>query len=189
MSQQELLARVIGVLDDLGIENMVTGALASSMQGAPRLTHDIDIVVDLDETSAQGLFEKFSSEEFYLEEKSIYEAMEQGGMFNLIDINEGLKVDFWVLTDEPFDRSRFSRRLTEEVLGIKLRVSSPEDTILQKLKWAKLSGGSEKQLLDALQVYEVQFEKLEMDYLRYWARELGVEPLLKRIENESTTAP
>jgi len=29
-----------------------------------------------------------------------------------------------------------------------------------KLKWAELSGGSEKQYTDALRVYEVQFEKL-----------------------------
>jgi hypothetical protein len=48
-----------------------------------------------------------------------------------------------MLTDEPFDRSRFKRRRTEEVLGLKLAVSSPEDTILAKLSWAKRSGGRE----------------------------------------------
>jgi hypothetical protein len=35
-------------------------------------------------------------------------------------------------------------------------VSSPEDTILAKLRWADISGGSEKQFTDALRVFEVQ---------------------------------
>jgi hypothetical protein len=45
------------------------------------------------------------------------------------DLN-GDKVDFWMLTEDPFDRSRFARRYYEEVLGIRFAVSSPEDTIL-----------------------------------------------------------
>ena len=61
-----------------------------------------------------------------------------------------------MLTDEPFDRSRFARKRTETVHGLDLMVSSPEATILQKLKWSDLTGGSEKQLVDALRMYEVQ---------------------------------
>ena len=106
-------------------------------------------------------------------------------MFNIIDVKEGDKVDFWILTDEPFDQSRFSRRYVEEVLGIKLQVSKPEDTILAKLRWAKLSGGSEKQFTDALRVYEVQFGKLDMNYMEYWVKKLGVEPLWKQLKNEA----
>jgi hypothetical protein len=54
-----------------------------------------------------------------------------------------------------------------------------------KLKWAKLSEGSEKQYTDALRVYEVQFEKLDMDYLIEWSKRLGVDALLKRIQEEA----
>jgi hypothetical protein len=53
MSQQELLAKVIRTLEQLGIEYMVTGSIASSMQGEPRSTHDIDIVVDLSQSKAR----------------------------------------------------------------------------------------------------------------------------------------
>ena len=73
----------------------------------------------------------------------------------------------------------------EEVLGIKLVVSCPEDTILAKLRWAMLSGGSKKQLIDALRVYEVQFEKLDMEYLEKWARILGVESYLHELKDEA----
>jgi len=95
-------------------------------------------------------------------------------------------VDFWLLTDDEFDRSRFSRRRTVSFLGIGLKLSSPEDTILQKLKWARLSGGSEKQFTDALRVYEVQGESLDGDYLEEWAAALGVGALLERLKLEAT---
>ena len=42
MPQQELLKLVIARLDEAGIEYMLTGSLASSLQGEPRATHDID---------------------------------------------------------------------------------------------------------------------------------------------------
>lgn len=106
-------------------------------------------------------------------------------MFNLIDISDGGKVDFWILTDEPFDLSRFSRKYAENLIGIKIQFSSPEDTILAKLRWAKLSGGSEKQFTDALRVYEVQFENLDFDYLQNWAEKLDVESYWERLKNEA----
>ena len=61
-------------------------------------------------------------------------------------------------------------------------VSSPEDTILMKLRWAKISGGSEKQLTDALRVYEIQFGKLDRAYLHEWSVKLRVERLFGDLE-------
>jgi hypothetical protein len=42
------------------------------------------------------------------------------------------------------------------------------------LRWAKLSGGSEKQFTDALRVYEVQHGNLDLGYLETWVAKLGV---------------
>jgi hypothetical protein len=185
MSQQELLRRVVRVLDSAGIEYMVTGSIASSLQGEPRTTHDADLVVDIERTAAKALHNAFPSPDFHLDEESIINAINKRGMFNLIDINTADKVDFWLLTEEPFDQSRFSRKYVEEVMGMRVWVSSPEDTILAKLRWAKLSGGSEKQFTDALRVYEVQYEKLDMHYLRSWAKKLSLDQLLERLQKEA----
>jgi hypothetical protein len=185
MSQQELLKKVIQVLEGAGIEYMVSGSLVSSLQGEPRSTHDIDVVVAVQRLMASALVRAFPSPDYYLTEESILEAIQDQGMFNLIDVNSGDKIDFWILTDDPFDYSRFKRKYTEEAMGIRIMVSSPEDTILMKLKWAKLSGGSEKQYTDALRVYEVQFEELDMDYLNHWSKKLSVDLLLERIQEEA----
>jgi predicted nucleotidyltransferase len=187
MSQQELLKKVIQILDETEIEYMITGSIASSLQGEPRSTHDIDIIISIRKSIVNKLVEFFPTPDFYLDKNNILDAIDRQGMFNLIDIKEGDKVDFWMLTDEPFDQSRFSRKYVEEITGIKIQVSSPEDTILAKLRWAKLSGGSEKQFTDALRIYEVQYIKLDMDYLEYWVKNLSIEALWEQLRNEAQT--
>lgn len=187
MSQQELLKKAIQALDQAGIQYMITGSLASSLQGEPRSTHDIDMVIAIEESKVHQLIEAFPPPNFYLNEDSILDAINRQSMFNLIDVNVGDKVDFWILTEEPFDQSRFSRKISEEFTGLKMQVSTPEDTILAKLRWVKLSGGSEKQFTDALRVYEVQYGKLNIDYLKHWVKELDVESLWKRLVNEAET--
>ena len=185
MSQPELLKQVILTLDNAEIEYMVTGSVASSLQGEPRSTHDIDLVVDIHLTDIQTLLQAFPPPDFYLDEEMIGDAIRHSGMFNLIDVKGGDKVDFWILNDTPFDRSRFSRRYAEFFMGTEFRVSSPEDTILAKLQWAKMSGGSEKQFRDALRVYEVQYQKLDTDYLENWVASLGLNSLWTQLLEEA----
>jgi len=188
MSQQELLKKVIRALDQAGIAYMITGSVASSLQGEPRSTHDMDMVVAIQKSAARCFVEAFPPPDFYVDENSILDAIDKQSMFNLIEVSTGDKVDFWILTDEPFDRSRFSRRIVEEFMGLKLHVSSPEDTILVKLRWAVFAGGSEKQFTDALRVYEVQYGKLDIEYLGTWAKKLNVESLWQRLLDEAETA-
>ena len=177
MSQQELLKEVVQALDRIGCPYMITGSVVSSLQGEPRSTHDIDLVVSIRPDQVGQLVEAFPAPRFYLDESAVRDAIRGHEMFNLIDSREGSKVDFWMLTDDPYDQSRFSRKYEEEFDCLKIQVSSPEDTILAKLILAKLSGGSEKQFMDALRIYEIQFEKLDKGYMEYWARELGIEKL------------
>ena len=65
MSQQKLLARVAAALRALDIGFMLTGSLASSLQGEPRSTHDIDLVVELSAGDVAKLLAEFSVEPFY----------------------------------------------------------------------------------------------------------------------------
>jgi hypothetical protein len=185
MSQQELLKRVVEALDHLGIEYMVSGSLVSSLQGEPRATHDIDVVVALERSHVKLLPKAFPPPDYYLPEDSILNALETAGMFNLTAVKTGDKVDFWILTDRPFDISRFARKYVEKVMGMEIAVSSAEDTILMKLSWAHESGGSEKHFTDAVRVYEVQYGQLDMDYLEEWAGRLGIELLYKKMLQEA----
>jgi hypothetical protein len=178
VSQQALLERVVAALEGAEIPYMLTGSLVSSLQGEPRATHDIDLVVDVRGDDARRLVGALDAPDLYLDGQAALEAVGRDSVFNLIQPATGDKVDFWPLTGEAFDRERFRRRRRIEALGLELWVSSPEDTILMKLCWARAAGGSEKQLTDALRVYEVQAGGLDVQYLRDWAARLDVLDLL-----------
>lgn len=182
MLQPKLLKKVLFLLDENHIDYMVTGSLVSSMQGEPRATHDVDILVNITKTAIPTLINAFIPPDYYISETAIEEAIQYKTMFNLLDTTEGDKVDFWILTNDPFDQSRFSRKYEEKMLGLSMKISRPEDTILMKLRWANLSGGSEKQFTDALRVYEVQFGNLDLNYIESWADRLEVKELWEKIK-------
>ena len=176
---------MLAALERLAIPYMVTGSLASSLQGEPRSTHDIDVVVEITLEQADLLVQEFPAPEYHFDPGATRTAIKRHGMFNLLDLESGDKVDFWPLTADAFDLTRFSRRQRVETPELALWVSAPEDTILMKLRWAKLSGGSEKQFTDALRVFEVQRSAVDMDYMNRWAAILGVPDDLARILREA----
>ena len=187
MSQQELLKAVVVVLDAAGIDYMLTGSLVSSLQGDPRSTHDIDLVVAISSADgAASIAAAFPPPRFYLDEAAARTAIARGDMFNLLDADTGDKVDFWLLTSDAFDQSRFRRKVVVNLGGVRINVSRPEDTVLMKLKWSRDSGGSEKQFQDARSVYELQYPELDQAYLDQWAPLLDVSALLARLRNEAT---
>ena len=185
MSQQALLKRIVEALDGVGIPYMLTGSLVSSLQGEPRATNDIDLVVDIAVADVARVTEALSAPEVYLDEHAVGDATRRRTMFDLIDSSSGDKADFWLLTDDPFDRERFSRRRRVEALGLELVVSAPEDTILMKLRWSALAGGSERQLSDAPRVYELQAGSLDEGYLDEWALRLDVAAALAAIRGSA----
>ena len=171
----------MSVLEHSEIDYMLTGAFASSMQGEPRSTHDIDFVVLIETSDIGPLIRSFPAPDFYIAEVAIREAIETGGVFDLIDTVTGDKADFWMLTQDPFDQSRSARKQTVQVFGISLTVSTAEDTILQKLRSVIATGGNEKAFHDALRVYEVQTERLDRDYLEHWVDRLSLRDLWDRL--------
>ena len=185
MSQQELLKYVVAVLEAAGIPYMITGSTVSSLQGQPRTTHDIDIVVGIRPSVIPAILAAFPPPKFYVDEDAIRDAVATSSMFNVIDIEGGDKIDFWMLKSEPFNRVSFQRRYKESAAGTEMFISQPEDTILRKLLWSKMSGGSEKQKADCIAVYEVNYTNLDAQYMQEWATQLGIIELLDQIRREA----
>jgi len=183
------LTNVVALLDRLGIDYMVTGSVVSSLQGEPRASHDIDVVVALPAEKVDDLNAAFPSPRYYLSTDAVLDALRHRSMFNVLDSETGDKVDFWLLTDSPFDQTRFARRQMQTLFGSTMKISTPEDTILAKLQWMKLSGGSEKQLHDALRVYEVQHSLLDHAYLQQWVNDLQVQDEWAQLRQQASPPP
>jgi hypothetical protein len=185
MREQQLLSRLVGVLERSGAPYLFTGSFASSLQGTPRAAGNLDLVARLEAGGLRELKRAFPPPEFELDEEAALQALARGDSFPLVDREGGGRVDFWPASDSPFDRSRFARRQFEDFQGLRIALSSPEDTILVKLYWGGRSGEREKQFVDALGVYELQSSRLDKAYLRRWAAELGVAGELGRLEKQA----
>ena len=94
------------------------------------------------------------------------------------------KVDLFVLGGSPLDEQALSRRVRLQVATDPERflyVYTPEDILLQKLRWYRLGGEvSDRQWRDVLGIVAVQQRGLDEDYLRRGADLLTVADLLER---------
>ncbi|RKY03520.1 hypothetical protein DRP77_05930 [Candidatus Poribacteria bacterium] len=181
MAQVELLREIVKTLNELGIPYALTGSIASSFYGEPRGTHDIDVVIALSPSDVERFIRSFDPQRFYLDEEAVREALARESVFNLIDVEAGIKVDFWMLKDEPYYRESFRRRIKHRIFGEEMYLLAPEDVILTKLVWHKLTEGSGRQFRDALGVYLAQKGKLDLSYLMRWAERLGVRGLVEEM--------
>jgi hypothetical protein len=174
----EVLKEATRRLDRAKIAYMVTGSIATNFYTVPRMTRDIDIVVNLAEEDL-GRFIPLFETDFYLDRQTVRDAVKNKSMFNLIQNEYVVKIDFIVRKDSPYRRREFSRRRKVAVDGRNLYLVAPEDLILSKLEWAKDSR-SEQQLSDVRNLLKF-VKRLNRRYLARWAKELGVESFYSEV--------
>ena len=182
MTFGELLAIVIGLLEQGRISYMVTGSLASSYHGEPRATRDADIVVDPSTTALDELVDGLIAAGFHVDSDGARSALAERSQFNAIG-PDAMKVDFIIRRDRPFSIEELSRRQPADLLGTKGFVATAEDVILAKLEWAKASG-SDRHLDDAAGVLAVS-GGLDHSYIDRWAQILGVEAEWRKVRELS----
>jgi hypothetical protein len=179
MTEQELLADTLQRLNRAGISYMLTGSMASNYWGIPRTTHDLDFVIQLPSAAIPKLVEAFR-EVFAIDEQSVRDAYRPPHQFNVIDERSALKVDFWLLKPEPFERLMFSRRVKRPLFGQDAWLATAEDVILHKLVWNRISP-SDRQLGDCAGIVAVQSGQLDLDYMKQEAAELELREDLERL--------
>lgn len=180
--QGQLLKEITSFLQKNKIPYMITGAWSVIFYGRPRASHDIDFVVEMSKQDINRVIKVFKTlpREFLVQEELIKSAILEKRMFNILHLPTMLKLDFWILKDDRFNKLRFLRRKKEKILNQYMYLARAEDTILKKLLWYK-EGKIEKHLIDAAFVYQIQ-KNLDKDYLSLWAKKLKVKKLLKEIK-------
>ncbi len=173
--EQEALAKVLQQIEALGIPYMVAGSVASSHYGRPRMTHDVDVVLDPTPTDLSSLVGELTRAGLYVNADVAQRALQSRRQFNVIEAGSGLKIDLIIRKERPFSTGELARRRRVDLgLGVEVALATAEDTILSKLEWASKAGGSERQLGDVVGIIEVNRARLDTDYIERWAAELGV---------------
>jgi hypothetical protein len=178
----DVALRVATSLEAVGAKYFVGGSLASSLQGEPRATNDIDFVIEMPAGRIQA-FRDALGEEFELDTSMLRDAVLHARTANAFYLPYVTKIDFFGRAYEPFDESEFARRRSVVVrsTGESLVLKSPEDTVLRKLLWYRAGGEvSDRQWRDIRSVLRVNGQTLDSAYLTTWASRLEVTHLLDR---------
>lgn len=153
-------------LDDAGVDYMITGSMASIIYAEPRLTHDIDLVVHLQESNFSLLPKIFPDTEFYcppIEVIRLETIRELHGHFNVIHHASGQKADFYPLKDD-LHRWGFSRRKQATYLDKSYWLAPAEYVIIRKLQYYR-DGSSSKHKQDVINILTCASDQVDMNAL------------------------
>ncbi len=164
----KLLEKVVFGLNDKGVDYMLSGSVALNAYAIPRMTLDIDVVVELLSGNIADFLEIFKKG-YYVDTFTVKEETRRKGMFNIIDHETGFKIDFIVRKSTVFRKLEFSRRRKMKIGNIETWIVSPEDLIISKIEWIQLYQ-SPKQIEDIKQL--LKYKPLNIVYVIEWCEKL-----------------
>jgi hypothetical protein len=177
MQEVNLFGIFIDILNKTQIKYFVTGSVAAIVYGEPRLTHDIDLVIHIEEKDVDTFVSAFPSEDFYCPPEEVIRAEMNRtvrGHFNLIHHETGFKADIYLAGKEELQWWAMNNIQNVEMAGLLIHVAPPEYVILKKLEYYK-EGGSQKHLSDIEGILSNSRERIDFEFLRSTMKHLGLE--------------
>lgn len=163
-------------LEEAGIDYMVTGSVAAMLYGEPRLTHDIDLVIELSRERVPEMVRCFPQENFYLppQEVMVEEVVRaQRGHFNAIHHGSGFKADFYPMAGDLLHRWGMEHRERIPIEDTKIWAAPAAYVILRKLQYYR-EGGAEKHLGDIRAMLELAGDDFDREDLERRVDVLGL---------------
>lgn len=179
---QKTLNEFIVILQRVRIRFHLTGGVTAAAYGEPRMTQDIDIVIDPQQSlEVIDLFvEELSASSFLFDERQARQAIKQGTLFQLLHNVESLKLDVYPRELIP---GELDRSVTQEIFeGQLLPIVSRIDAAASKLVW--ISKGSHKGRRDLRAIYR-NASKAEKDAIQQTCEKLNLLQLLNEVLAES----
>lgn len=177
MGEPNLFQIFINRLNKLGVRYMVTGAVAAIVYGEPRLTHDIDLVIELKTEDIEKVLAIFPLKEFYCppqENITLEIKRSTRGHFNIIHSETGFKADCYLMGQDELHSWGMLNRKEFIVEGEPIWVAPPEYVILRKLEYYK-EGKSQKHVMDIANILRISSPQIDFSELQKRIRIYGLE--------------
>ena len=167
----QLLEKITQSLESAQITYMVSGSVALNTYTIPRMTRDIEIVIELQKKDIDQFCKIFETG-FYIDTEIVQEEVKRQGMFNVIDHESGYKIDFIIRKNSDYRRLEFERRIRTNVYGFDVWLVSLEDLIISKLIWIQ-ELQSERQISDIQSLLEN--DTVDLAYIHHWCQALNLQ--------------
>jgi hypothetical protein len=165
------------VLEELGLQYMVSGGVAAIYYGEPRLTNDIDMIVALKAKDVPGLERAFPLEVFYRPPSEVIEmelGRSQRGHFNLIHKDTGFKADIYLCGQDELHSWGLANARRIQLEKDSLWLAPPEYVIIRKLQFHR-EVRSEKHLRDISRMLVSLGDEWDRTQLATMIEEQGLE--------------
>ena len=126
------------------------------------------MVIELNESNFP-LFSNIFKSGYYIDEEAALKEIRRKGMFNVIDHNSGIKIDFIIRKDTEYRQLEFSRKRRQRISDVSFWVVSREDLIISKLEWIQQLQ-SDKQMNDIKSL--LNLPDLDINYIIAWTNKL-----------------
>ena len=174
-AQESLTLKVVEALEAAKVPYFISGSFASNFYGIPRATKDADFVIQ--QIGGVGLtFASLLGVDFELDAQLTFETITGTHRQMVRHRKSAFKFEIFILSRDPHDQARFSRRREEILFGRKVWLPSPEDSIISKLRWAR-----NKDEDDVRNIISVRHSKLDWQYIEKWCEQHGTLSLLTEI--------
>lgn len=165
----KLLKRVCSALNKAKIPYMLSGSIALNLYSVPRMTRDIDIVIEMNLNQVNNFISLFKDS--YLDKDMIMDEIKRNGMFNVIDNETGFKIDFILRKNSEYYRLAFKNRIKTTEYETELYVISLNDLILAKIIWIQ-DYQSDQQMFDINNL--LTNKNVDFKYINYWIDKLNL---------------
>jgi hypothetical protein len=194
--QQGFARAIVALLEALAIPYAIGGSVAAMEYGEPRLSIDIDFMIDADEHGLAALIEAVEDWELSVTplDAILTQYAPSGLPFNIIDASTGARADVYLV---PADSGlavaamrRRQLRVWDAASGATAWFLSPEDVILFKLVYyVRGDQVAQKHPRDIGKMIAVSGETFDTEYIERWAVDLGVLELWRMLWSEDRGSP
>jgi hypothetical protein len=163
---------------------MITGATGAILYGQPRLTNDLDLVLELPASEIGRLHAAFPELDFYIPPVGVIGvevARSQRGHFNVIHHGSGYKADIYTVGLDPLHHWALPQRRRMRHGTGEISVAPPEYVILRKLEYFR-EGGSAKHPSDVRAILQANGDSLDRAAIQSWADRLGLDQAWKQVQ-------
>jgi hypothetical protein len=181
--KNEAAVSVIEAIGAASIPYMLLGSYASNVYGVRREPDDVDIRIDLNETSIDEL-RRLLEPTILIDHELHVEPVSQSHRYNAKVAELPVLIELFLLNDDPHNQEEFRRRRLVDILGRQVWVPTAEDVLVTRLRWS-LPFGWCKHTDDACGIITVQGAMINWDYVCRWCELHGSLDLLDEIRNRT----